>query len=56
LLERIIQREKAKDIMFFGSLKHQNTLFKHLFQQLEEERISKLDEETINEIMEVNEE
>lgn len=42
--------------MFFGSLKHQNILFKHLFEQLDEERIIKLDEETINELLEVNEE
>lgn len=56
LLVGLLNEEIIRNPLFFGSLKMQITLFKHLFEQLKEKRITTLDEHIISELLEANEE
>ena len=41
--------------MYFGGLKNQIILFKHMFSQMQEKRLTKLDEAEIERLLLVNE-
>ena len=54
LIEAVTAEEIKKNRTFFGGLKNQVLLFKHLFAMVEELKINKLDSDTIAELLRVN--
>ncbi len=56
LLIGLLNEEIIRNPLFFGSLKKHIKLFKHLFEQLKEKRITTLDENIIIELLRVDEE